>query len=70
MDAGAGLVQQANVVDDTILYPAGAATMRTINSLKVPGGGCMTFAGSIAAADMISLPVSSLGLTGPFHLAK
>jgi hypothetical protein len=70
-DSNGGLVQDAVVVDDgTIRYPAGPVAAHEVNSLQLPGGGCLAMPGTQTAAEVKSSPLSTLGLTAPFHLAK
>jgi hypothetical protein len=67
-----GLAPQAFIVDGEIYYPSGAVAERAIESFRYDSGTCINvgtgFAG--ANAEMKRTPVSSLGLSGAFHLAR
>ena len=64
------LVGDAYVVDDTIVYPVGPAATQSIRSYRTDSGTCYQINGSQQAVEVKSVPVSSLGLVAPFHVAR
>jgi Collagen triple helix repeat (20 copies) len=72
MEAGDTLVQNGLVIDGAIRYPSGPVQARSIWSYRVAGSACVDLdvAGTETGAAMKSAPVSSLELSGAFHLAR
>ena len=68
--ANDSLVPDAFVVDDTIVYPVGPAATQSIRSYRTDSGTCYQINGSQQAVEVKSVPVSSLGLVAPFHVAR
>jgi hypothetical protein len=65
------LVQDAKVVDGEIRYPAGPVTSRALGSFRDDNGECSALVGTrMDSAEMKSVPLSSLGLTAPFRVAR
>jgi hypothetical protein len=69
--AASSLVQDAKVVDGEIRYPVGPVMPRPLASFRDDSGDCFALAGTrLDSAEMKSVPLSTLGLTAPFHLAR
>jgi hypothetical protein len=64
------LVLDGMVVDGEIRYPAGPVLSRAVRSVRGDSGNCSAFGGSRDAAEMKGVPLSSLGLKAPFHVAR
>ena len=63
------LVQDGVVIDGNLLYPQGAVASRTFQSVSPDGTSCSQYEGTMDAAAMGSVAVSSLGVA-PFHLSR
>jgi len=70
LQAGDGLTQDAIVADDGIFYPSGPVATLTIKSIRIDAGRCIPTDGTQPSAVMKWAPLSSLGFTAPFHVAK
>ena len=69
--AASSLVQDAKVVDGEIRYPGGPVISRALESFKEDNGDCWALGGTLLdAAEMKSVPLPTLGLTAPFHVAR
>jgi len=64
------LVQDAKVIDGEIRYPAGPVTSRALGSFMDNNGECSALGTLMDSAEMKAVPLSSLGLTAPFHVAR
>ena len=65
------VVQDAMVIDGDIRFPAGPVTSRALQSFRDDNGECSPLGGTwMDSAEMKSVPLSSLGLTAPFHVAR
>ena len=72
MRAENALAQPAFVVDSAVYYPSGAVAIRDIASIRMDAGGCIDLPAGFTEqnAELKSAPVSSLELTGGFHLSR
>jgi hypothetical protein len=70
-NAESRVVQDAKVIDGEIRFPVGRMTSRVLESFRDGNGDCWELgATQMNAAEMKSVPVSSLGLAAPFHVAR
>jgi hypothetical protein len=67
-----GLTQEALVIDGDIYYPSGVVAKRAVASYRYDTLDCVDVGSGFEAlnAEMKSVPLSSLDVKGPFHLAK
>jgi hypothetical protein len=66
------LAPKAFLVGSDIYYPSGAAAVRPVGSLGYDSGACINLDAGFTSqnAERKEAPLSSLGLSGAFHLAK
>jgi hypothetical protein len=65
------MVQDAMVIDGDIRFPVGPVTSRSLESFRDDNGECSSLGGTrMDSAAMKSVPLSSLGLAAPFHVAR
>ena len=70
---GHALIQSGYVVDGFFRYAAGAVATRNVASYGPGPGNCSNLVGwtfPMDGAEATSIPVSSLGVDGAFHLAR
>jgi len=64
------LVRDAMVVDGKLQYPGGPVLSRMFHSASFYGTDCSLYGVGIDSAEMKSVPLSTLGLVGPFHVSR
>ena len=72
MDAEAGLTQKALVIGDGIWFPSGTVAERPVGSMAADSGGCFDLPPGFTqrSGEAKWVPLSSLGLSGQFHLSR
>ena len=64
------LLQEATLIGADILYPGSAVSYHRFMSVEWDGITCEGYNGGSDSVEMKSVPLSSLGLQAPFHLAR